>query len=245
MPFHHELTFGDAEHLPHAEALTSIAGTWHDHNLLTTQEHGGSSSIARLPDHPEAVVRIHRATAEPGDEIAYEILARSGIRHFTQMTEAGLYVPPQRFVIAPTVFKEDSGSYLYSFTDLLEGETLDSGALDPQHAAAIVDSLAKYLSWVHTSHEPDFLWDKVYSWQFTLLKTGQVVLHDVGLDFEPAWTGRAQRKPSKDMYVSSVHLEEWSQTAGIDMPQSLRQHIRAIEPWPRRLIRRALSKLPS
>jgi hypothetical protein len=234
-------SFGEADHLPDAEALLGINGEWHIRNLLATGE-GSSSSIVRLPDAPDFVVRLHDRLESGADEHALGILARSGIRHFDQMTEAGLYVPPQRFVVAPSIFRGDNDTnYLYSFTDWLEGRTLTSGATDAEYAPAAIDGLAKYLLWIHDSHEPDVLWDKVYAWQFTVLKTGKVAMHDVGLDFQPAWKGNGKRV-SNDVYASSLNLLDWAHNARIDKPESLDRLMRSIEPLPKRLVRQVMWK---
>lgn len=234
--------FGEADHLPDVEALLTVNGQWHKRNLLATGE-GTSSSVARLPDNPDFVVRIHDRLEYGADEHALETLARSGIRHFEQMTEAGLNVPPQRFVIAPSIFKDDEDvDYLYSFTDWLEGRTLTSNLTDAQFAPAVVDGLAKYLLWAHNSHEPDFLWDKVYSWQFTVLYTGSVAMHDVGLDFQPAWKGSGDRV-SDDLYTSSLNLLDWAHNTDIDRPESLDRLMHHIESWPKRLLRQTIWKL--
>jgi hypothetical protein len=159
------------------------------------------------------------------------------------MSEAGLYVPPQRFVIAPSVFNDEKEVHLlYSFTDRLEGRELTSEPTDAEYAPAALDGLAKYLQWVHDSHEPEVLWDKVYSWQFTVLSTGKVAMHDVGLDFQPAWKGSGQ-KVSQEMYLSSLNLLDWSHTTGIDQPESVGKLIHSIESWPKRLARQAIWKL--
>lgn len=241
MSHFNSLTFGEADHLPEVDALLDINSEWHKHTLLATGE-GGSSSVASLPGHPDAVVRIHHV--EYGaDEQALETFARSGIRHFNQMTDAGLYVPPQRFVIAPSVFNEEKDvNLLYSFTDRLEGRDLTSELTDAAYAPMTIDGLAKYLQWVHDSGEPDVLWDKVYSWQFTVLSTGNVAMHDVGLDFQPAWKGSG-KGVSKDMYLSSLNLLDWSHTTGIDKPESLDRLMRSIESLPKRLTRQAIWKL--
>ena len=240
MTSYKSLTFGDAEHLPGAEALLGINGQWPAHTLLATGE-GNSSSVANLPDYPDVVVRIQH-TPYDADESARATIARTGIRHFEQMEAAGLYIPPQRFVDAPSIFTNDPSNYLYSFTDRIRGRELTSDPADAAYAPSAIDGLAKYLSWIHTTHEPHVLWDKVWSWQHTVLEAGGIAMHDVGLEFRDAWKGNG-RRVSKDMYLSSLNLIEWAHNAGVDEPESLQRLIHAIEPLPLRLARKAVWKL--
>ena len=232
------IVFGDGDHLPDANALAGLDRETFFENLVE----GDTTAVAHVPGHPGSTVRLQSPWRET--EANYWTVVKQGIRHFQRMEQAGIIVPAQRFVLAPG-FDDDETPHLYSFTDYLEGRQLTNQPADAHLAAPVIDGLAKYMRWAYNEPtETEFLWDKIYPWQFTVRPDNSVILHDVGLDFRStAKTGRYNI--SLSIYQSSISLEEWADQTQIKTPQALKLLMSDIEPPPihaaRKLIRKVLS----
>jgi len=228
------LLFGDAGHLPDARALEGL-----DFRRNTLE---GTLSVASLPEYPDSVVRIEPLVVM--DNAGYYDVARQGILHFNQLSRCGVNVPPQRLVVAPSVFGDEQ-PLLYSFTDYIEGRNLTYDPQDAHLSEPVIESVADYFHWVHRQPTDDpFLWDIIHSWQYTVTDTpdNTVLLHDVGLRFSDVEDNRRQKD---ELAYWSAYLEEWANEADIKHPKSLKLLMRDVEPLPRRLVRRLMWKLSS
>jgi hypothetical protein len=217
--------FGDETNLPGAEILD---GFDFRRNVLE-----GSFSIASNPDFPDHVVRLNSVPLDSDPRY----VTTQGIRHFGAMADSGLTIPNQRFIVASGVHGEEP--YLYAVTDRIDGRDLTNNSDDAELAQPVINGLAKYTMWALNDTENLYLWDKFLPWQSTVKADGQVVMHDVGLDFQAARNGK---KPSDDLYLGALGLEEWSQEAGLQLSKEVRILMRQVESLPRRAVRRLVTK---
>jgi|GEM_PF-2195370 len=214
----HDVTFGDADNLPDESVLQGL--NWYDNELA------GSELIAAIPNQPDAVVRIQPVPY--GDAESYRAIAQEGVRNFSHMTDSGLVLPAQRFVVAPAPHipgsADDGAELLYTITERIEGRPLSKEPHDATHAPALIEAHAAYLLEAYNSPDTTrFLWDKGKPRQHTLTAAGNIVMQDVGLEFRDFdWTVYQNRYLFR---VAVNNVYEWAANVGIEPPDNLQQLI--------------------